>query len=255
MLQLQTYRLRKGLSPSQAAERTGLSHNAITNIEISGETALRSLTFDQLTVLAAVYGIALTDILDWLRAQPSGSFSRPDPEDTAKIEAALADADQPIDREWFAVSFGWTLQRTQAALDAVVERMRGSGQALVQTTTARYRLISRPGVLSHDEQQRLRNQRSHADRNLSLAEANVLRVVLDQAKPALHARHVRGPRRTRRCRRATAGGETAGGRRQPACPRRHRVQPVPSLPATARRRLIELSHICLTDMTHPVSFC
>ncbi|MDP8909687.1 MAG: hypothetical protein M3N47_11365 [Chloroflexota bacterium] len=66
--------------------------------------------------------------MHWLRAQPSGSFSRPDPEDTAKIEAALADADQPTDREWFAVSFGWTLERTQAALDAVVERMRGSGQ-------------------------------------------------------------------------------------------------------------------------------
>ncbi len=59
----------------------------------------------------------------------------------------------------------------------------------------------------------------------------------------------------RRARGAGAGGETAGGRRQPASPRRHRLQPVPSLPATARRRLIELSHTCLTDMTHPVSFC
>lgn len=180
MLHLQSYRLRKGLSPGEVAERTGLSHNAINNLESPGENALRSLTFDQLTVVGAVYGIELTDILDWLRGEPRGARNRAEPADAAKIEAALADADEPMDRECFAVAFGWTLERSQAALDAVAERMRGSGQALMQVAGDRYRLIARPEVLSRDDQQQLQVQRRRTDHNLSRAEATVLRVVLDQ---------------------------------------------------------------------------
>jgi len=167
-------------APSAASAGSLIRRNAINNLESPGENALRSLTFDQLSVMAAVYGIELTDILDWLRGEPRGARNRVEPGDAAKIEAALAEADEPMDREWLAVSFGWTLERSQAALDAVVERMRDGGQALMQPTSGRYRLIARPEVLSRDEQQALQNQRRRTDHNLSRAEATVLRVVLDQ---------------------------------------------------------------------------
>lgn len=188
MLQLQAYRLGRGLSPSDVAERAGLSHNAIANLENQDTTALRALTFDQLTGVAAIYGIALTDLLDWLRSEPTGAPVRPDPEDAAKLEAALADTDEAVDRDGLAIGLEWTLERTQAALDALVDTLRGRGQAVARTSGDRYRLISRPGVLSDDEQLRLRAARGRADRNLTVPEANVLRVLLDQPNAsATHA--------------------------------------------------------------------
>ena len=187
MFQLQAYRLGRGLSPGDIAERSGLSHNAIANFENQGTTALRALSFDQLSGLAAIYGIALTDLLDWLRSEPTGAHVRPDPEDAAKVQAALADADEAIDRDGLAISLQWTLERTQAALDALIDTLRGNGQAIARTSCGHYRLIPRPGVLTHDEQLRLRAARGRADRNLTVPEATVLRVLLDQ--PTMSATH------------------------------------------------------------------
>lgn len=133
MLQLLACRLGRGLSPRDVAERCGLSHNAIANIENEGSTALRALTFDQLTAIAAIYGIALTDLLDWLRSEPTDGHRRPDPEDAARIQAALTDADEAIDRDGLAISLQWTRERTQGVLDALIETIRGSGQAIART--------------------------------------------------------------------------------------------------------------------------
>lgn len=180
MLQLQAYRLGRGLSLGDVAERSGLSHNAITNLETPGTAALRALTFDQLQGVAAIYGIALTDLLDWLRSEPTGAKRRPGPHDAARLEAALAEADEPLDRECLAIGLEWTLERTQAALDALADALRGRGQAIARNGAGHHRLISRPGVLSHDERRRLRSAPGHVDRNLSVPEASVLRVLLDQ---------------------------------------------------------------------------
>lgn len=180
MLQLLAYRLGRGLSPRDVAERSGLSHNAIANLENEGSTALRALTFDQLSTIAAIYGIALTDLLDALRSELDGGQARPEAEDAAKVQAALADAGEAIDRDGLAIGLQWTLDRTQDALDTLIKALRGSGQSIVRTKEGRHRLIARPDVLTNDERERLRAASGRTDRNLTVPEATVLRVLLDQ---------------------------------------------------------------------------
>lgn len=74
------------------------------------------------------------------------------------------------------------------ALDEAAQRRLLRAAAVARTSGDRYRLISRPGVLSDDEQLRLRAARGRADRNLTVPEANVLRVLLGQPNAsATHA--------------------------------------------------------------------
>lgn len=179
MNELSFYRVGKGLSPGAVAASIGLTHNAIERLE-NGTRAWRALTYDQLIALAAIYGIALSDLLDRLADKPDAHHPAT-PADAAKVEAVMVDAREGIDRDDIAIAFGWTLERTQAAIDALIDTLRDRGQSVAQLAAGRYRLMARPGLIDYDEQTRLQAARGRTTLTLGPTEATVLRVLLDHA--------------------------------------------------------------------------
>lgn len=137
---LSDYRQARGLSTAQIAERVGISRNAASELERT-ESAWRSLTFEQLSGLAATYGIVLGDLIDHLTSPRPGRPLRSD--DATKLEAALSHAGE-LRRDDIAITFDWTLELTEAAFSSLVAALRGRGQALARPSPETYRLITRP---------------------------------------------------------------------------------------------------------------
>lgn len=172
---LASFRQARGLSALQVAEHVGITHQAAGQLDM-GTGAWRSLTYEQLTELAHAYGIALPDLLDALQPpNQSGCAS-----DAAKLEAALSRAGRGLHRDDIAISWDWSLQRTEAAADALGDALRGRGLALARPQPGVYVLIARPEILSRHEQQRLHTAIRAAELQLSVAQAQVLRSLLDQ---------------------------------------------------------------------------
>lgn len=172
------YRQARGLSALQIAEHVGITCQAAGHLD-SSPSAWRALTYDQLTELAHAYGISLTDLLDTLdrpRRDAAGGL----PDDAAKLEAALSKANGPLHRDDIAISWGWTLQRTEAAADSLVCALRARGQALGRPQAGVYQLITRPEILSRHEHQRLQDAIRAAPLQLTAMQASVLRALLDQ---------------------------------------------------------------------------
>ncbi len=88
---LSDYRQARGLSTAQVAERVGISRSAAAQLD-RGDGAWRALTFEQLTSLAATYGVDLGDLVHRLTSRrPGQPFAS---NDATKLEAALSHAGQ-----------------------------------------------------------------------------------------------------------------------------------------------------------------
>lgn len=175
-MSLGEYRQARGLSIAQVAERVGISRHAADLLDRS-DLAWRSLTFDQLTSLAASYGIHLDDLIDRL------TVHRPllPSDDATKLEAALSYAGE-LRRDDIATIFGWTLERTEAAFSALVDALRGRGQALARPSPESYRLITRPDILGYDQPSRLIEACGTNQAGPTVAEANVIRMLADMPR-------------------------------------------------------------------------
>ena len=161
------YRLDKGLSPCDVAERSGLSHNAIATFENEDSTALRGATFDQLSTIAAIYGIAFADLLDALRSRPTDV--KHDPRQGCSQDPGRARRRRRSDRS----------RRTGDRLAVDARAHTGSALQHPHRHATRQRpidrahqgcapsgLIARPNLLTSDERERLRAASARTDRNL-----------------------------------------------------------------------------------------
>jgi len=173
---LSEYRLARGLSTAQVAERVGISRNAAAQLD-RHDGAWRALNFEQLTSLAATYGVDLGDLIHRLTSRRPGYPLSSD--DATKLEAALSHAGQ-VRRDDIAIALGWTLERTEAAFSTLADKLRTRGQALARPGPETYRLITRPDILNVDQIQKLTGARLSKGAGPTLAQANVVRVLADQ---------------------------------------------------------------------------
>jgi len=90
-MHLSEYRQARGLSTAQVAERVGISRNAAAQLD-RHDGAWRALNFEQLTSLAATYGVDLDDLIHRLTSRRPGHPLSSD--DATKLEAALSHAGQ-----------------------------------------------------------------------------------------------------------------------------------------------------------------
>jgi hypothetical protein len=120
--------------------------------------------------LAETLGVDLAALL------PATEPVEPQSDDSV-VEAALADLGRYTPSEERAHALGWTLQRTNAALQALEARLRTTG-SILKRKRFEYMLGARRSVLSaqqHDDLQRVAINRW----GLHLGTARVLRDVLD----------------------------------------------------------------------------
>jgi transcriptional regulator with XRE-family HTH domain len=120
---IRRHRLAAGLSRRQVAPLLNLSQTAIRNLE-------RGVNHDELTIrhvrrLAHVLGVGVSELL----AQPPERAIAPEA-DAAVVGAALSRRTDSIHRDQLAFGLGWTLERTQTALERAQTNLDSCGLRL-----------------------------------------------------------------------------------------------------------------------------
>lgn len=162
------FRRLAGLSQRALARLLLVAPMTIHRIENGGGHGDLSLRF--VDKLATAIGVDIATLL------PAPEEPEPKPDDVV-VEAALAELGRYVPIEELARALGWTLERADAALRNLQERLRITGQ-MVKKRRFDYSIGPRPAVVT--EGQHVNLQRSAISRwGLLLGPARVLRDALD----------------------------------------------------------------------------
>jgi len=159
-----------GLSQRALARLLGVAPMTMRRIEEGGGHGDLTLRF--VARLAEVLGVDLAALL------PPAQTVDPAPDDAA-VEAALADLGRYTPVEELTRALGWSLERTNAALEMLEERLSTSGMILKRK---RFEYLLGPRRSALTDEQHANLQRVAINRwGLHLGTARVLRDALDGA--------------------------------------------------------------------------
>lgn len=187
---IRTRRLELKLSQRNVADLIGANTAMVSRLELGEE--LRDFTLHQLLTLAQALQLAPGDMFSPDATAPAPT--RAASSDDVKVEALLGESTRRASASELATALEWDLKRVRAALHAVQDRLRGTGQELSDSGTGRWSLRPRKDVISSAERQRLAGAQS-SDRGMTISEARVLQDVMNDKGDHVWERTLSNPQR------------------------------------------------------------